>query len=302
MKIFLSSLPVNVLVALNERSPAMKPNVLLTYYDLKKPMDYIVRYRHMIGDLILDSGAFSLNNIYPNPVTRARASQSLFNGYKFDLPLIQKHYDFVFNFDDQFGPNSFQHNLLRLHDLEAVCTMPVPVVHNLANHEVEYFIDNGYGVVAIGQCHAQDREDLSILYPVVDKLYQANVDVHLFGMTTPGIISHVPAYSCDSKTWLDYGTRGRVLYWNPMNPKLDKTDLLYFPKDQEFSNDGPGVYYREYPHLDAFLAFIRSRLGLELRDLLGLQRDKYRQLVNVLYFLDLEERVTREQFVNGIKF
>ena len=301
MKIFLSSLPVSVVVALNNIDRSLRPNVLLTYYDLKRPMDHIARYRHMIGDLILDSGAFSLNNIYPNLIVRARESQKLFQKYEFDLPLVQKHYDFVFNFDDQFGPNSFSHNLSRLHALEAKCTMPVPVLHNLANHEADYFINNGYNRAAIGQCHAQDREDLAVLWPVVDKLYHADVDVHLFGMTTPGVISHVSACSCDSKTWLDYAIRGRILHWNPLNPKMDKTDIIYIPKDQEF-NDGVGVHYNDYKHLTELKKFIESRLGIKWREMLGIQRELNRQLVNVMYFLDLEERITRQQLLNGITF
>ena len=302
MKIFLSSLPIEVLKALNVINPELNPNVLITYYGLTNQMDYVSRHRSLIGSLIMDCGAFSLNNIYRDPVARSKESNKLFAKYKFDAPLIQSNYDFLFSFDDAFDPDSFEHNLERLHDLESNGVRAVPVVHNLANEEVDYYIDHGYKVIAIGQCQGQNRENLEILWPVVDKLYSAGVRTHLFGMTSPGTISHVPAYSCDAKTWIDYAARGRVLFWNPENPKLDKTDLVYFPKNQKFPDDGPGTYYHDYPHLDAFKEYIGGKLCIELRDLLGLQREMYRKLVNVLYFLELEEMITINHRAEGIKF
>lgn len=302
MKIFLSSLSTDVLTSLNVIDPGLKPNVLLTYYQLARPMDYINRCRHMIGGLVLDSGAFSLNNLFPDLLMRAKESNKLFEDYKYDLVLIQKYYDFVFNFDDDFGPSSFEHNLSRLCALEARGTKPVPVVHNLANHEVSYYIDKGYTMVAIGQCLAQNRNELDVLWPVVERLYQAGIKVHLFGMTTPGIIEHVPAYSCDSKTWLDYGTRGRVLYWNQESSKLDKTEIIHIPRDEVRSSKDQGVYYRDYKYFDAFLDHIERRLGLKKRDLLGIQNERIFALINVLYFLEMEKRITNIQENMGTTF
>lgn len=302
MKVFLSSLPIDVLTAMNKIIPTVKPNVLLTYYGLTNQMEYVEQHRSKIGSLILDCGAFSLNNIYRDRRVRAIESDKLFAKYKFDAPLVQRHYEFIFSFDDAFEPDSFGHNLGRLKELEEGGARVVPVVHNLESDEVDYYIDHGYKIVAIGQCKAQNRENLDVLWPVVDKLYSAGVRTHLFGMTTPGIISHVPAFSSDSKTWMDYAARGRVLFWNPENPKLDKTDVIYFPKNQKFSRDVSGTYYHEYAFLEAFKEHIKAKLGLELSDLLGLERELYRKLVNVLYFLEIEEMITLNQLADGIKF
>ncbi len=302
MKIFMSSLSINVLKAMHEINKAWKPNVLLTFYGLTNPMAYLSTYRKMIGDVILDCGTFSLYNKYDNPFERARAAQSLFEEYKFFAKTMQKRFNFLFSFDERFEPDSFEFNWERLVELENEGVNAVPVLHNLSNNDSDRLIVGGYNMVAIGQCQGEDREDLSILWPIVDTLYQAGIKVHLFGMTTPRLISHVPAYSCDSKTWLDYGTRGRVLYWNPENPGLDKTDLLYFPKRQDPATSGSGIYYHDYQHLEAFTAYIGSKLGIGLHDLLGLQHDLYRQMVNVLYFLELEEMITLHQQDEGVTF
>lgn len=302
MKIFLSSLSIPVIKTMNKINPALKPNVLLTFYGLVNPMEHLSKHRHMIGDVILDCGTFSLYTQYPNPVAREREAQSLFKQYKFFAKEMQAKFNFLFSFDERFEPDSFEFNWERLVELENEGINVVPVLHNLSNSDADRLIAGGYTMVAIGQCLGEDREDLTVLWPVVDKLYTAGIKVHLFGMTTPRLISHVPAYSCDSKTWLDYGTRGRVLYWNSENPGMDKTDLLYFPKRQDPSTSSSGVYYHDYPHLEAFKAHIGSKLGIELHDLLGLHHDRYRQLVNVLYFLEIEEMITLNQLADGIKF
>jgi len=304
MKIFLSSLSIGVLMELHAALPDVKPNVLLTFYGLHNPMEYLKRYRHMIGDIILDCGAYSLNDLNLAQEEFEKMAHKLYVQYKAYAKRAQKWYNFVFSFDDDFKPDSFEHNLERLLEMERVGIKTVPVLHNLSNQEEEYFIQKGYDIVAIGQCQGDDREDLEVLWPVVDKLYNSpkRTKVHIFGMTTPRLIRHVPVYSCDSKTWLDYGTRGRVLYWNPENPGLDKTDILYFPKRQNPFTTGSGVYYRDYPHLESFEQYVGDKLHIGLRQLNGLQHDKYRELANVLYFLELERMITEEQRQEGIVF
>ena len=304
MKIFLSSLNIGVLKELHAAMPDVKLNVLLTFYGLSNPMEYLKRYRHMIGDIILDCGAYSLNDLDLTEAEFENKAHNLYVQYKAYAKRAQSWYNFVFSFDDDFKPDSFDHNLERLLGMEEVGIKAVPALHSLTNREEEYFIQKGYDIIAIGQCQGDDREDLNVLWPVVDKMYNnpRKIKVHIFGMTTPKLIRHVPVYSCDSKTWLDYGSRGRVLYWNPENSGLDKTDILYFPKRQNPLSAGPGVYYHDYPYLKSFEEYIGDRLHIKIRQLNGLQHDKYRELVNVLYFLELEKLITEEQQQDGIVF
>ncbi|GAB6037874.1 hypothetical protein JCM15519_24330 [Fundidesulfovibrio butyratiphilus] len=302
MKIFLSALSIPIIKDLNRINPAWKPNVLLTFYGLVEHMSYLSVYRHMIGDVILDCGTHSLYELYRQRYERERAAKRLFNRFKYFAKVMQSKFDFIFSFDEKYEPDSFEHNWELQVELENEGINVVPVLHNLSNNDADRLIAGGYKMVAIGQCHGENRDDLAVLSPVVNKLYSAGIKVHLFGMTSPKLIGYVPAYSCDSKTWLDYGKRGRVLYWNPVNPGLDKADLLYFPKHQNPSTTSSGVYYHDYPHLEAFEEQIKNKLCIGRRDLLGLRHAHYCQLVNALYFLELEEMITRRHLDEDIKF
>lgn len=306
MKIFLSSLSIPVIKRLHKINPNLKPNVLVTFYGLQRPRDYTITYRSMINELILDCGAFSINNDKKLSVqSRLIESNKLFFKYRDHTKIAQERYNFLFSFDDDFTPNGFDHNLQRLMDLEAVGIRAVPVIHNLHNHEIEFFIKlrAKYQLVAIGQCQDDNRNDLRVLFNAVDPLYRNGIRVHLFGMTTPSLISHVPAYSCDSKTWVDYATRGRALYHNPESGFLDKEELIYFPAKQDFGDPGNAVYYKKYKYMDAFLAHINSKLGLKLDDLIAVQTQAMSlSLINVLYFMELEERITEENRLLGITF
>lgn len=292
IKVFISSPSIEHLQEFAKRVSVYNPNVLITFYGMEKPKQYTVNNRYLIGELMLDCGAFSLHQKYKNrPVQeKERASQELFETYKVYTEAAQDQYDHVISMDDRFDLKSMEHNLERLHEMEELGINPIPVIHNIYDDdEIAYFIDKGYKMVAIGQC--EGRDDLRVLYPVVDKLFQAGVKVHLFGMTTPKIINHVPAYSCDSKTFLDYGTRGQVLFWNEENKGLDKTDLIYFPQFQENPPKEKGYYYHEYKYLDEFKLYIAQNLDLDFGELLGTNFYFYRGLVNMLYFAHVEFEV-----------
>lgn len=299
IKIFISSPSIRLVQEFAKRVTVYKPNVLITYYDIYplsrgdlKPTRYTIKNRERIGELMLDCGAFSLHQEYRNRSEdeRERASDELFEAYKAYTELAHEQYDHIISMDDRFDLDSMEHNLGRLHEMEDIGVNAIPVIHNIYDpNEISYFIDNEYDMVAIGQC--KGRDDLHVLYPVVDRLYQAGIKVHLFGKTTPKIINHVPLYSCDSKTFLDYGTRGKVLYWNPENKGLDKTDVIYFPKYQEKPDEGKGYYYHEYKYLDDFKRYIAHNLDLDFEAFKTDDGDFYRELVNMLYFANLEYEV-----------
>lgn len=302
MHIYLSSLPLKMILKIDTICSGLKPNVLLTYFDLSNPTQYTRDHRDKIGGLILDCGAYSLQSKGYNEEVLAKEGEKLFRRYKRYLSVAKEHYDFVFSMDDRFDSDSFEHNLDRLHDLEGEGVQAVPVIHNLDGFETDYFIDHGYELVAIGQCEGHKRETLEVLWPVVDKLWSAGVKVHLFGMTTLDLVEHVPAYSCDSVSWSDYGFRGKVMYWNPEKRGIRKTDTLYFPKHQEKTDKSKGIPYYEYEHLEGFKSYIQTKLGLNLQGLLGVNKEFNRKLVNVLYFLEQEKRITQKHEENGIVF
>ncbi|WP_415713221.1 hypothetical protein [Maridesulfovibrio sp.] len=303
MKIYLAGLSIAALRAFARLVPNYKPNVLITYasifYDGLKPEEYTKKYRNLIGGLVLDCGAYTLFEKFPNPLDRKIEAEKLFKAYEVYLKNTHNQYDGVFSMDDEFGVDSFDHNSERFHHIQKLGIEPIPVLHNLSDKaEFEYYVNEGCKVVAIGQC--KDRKDINKFRKAVNFFKRNQADVHLFGQTNYEVISKARIDSCDSKSWLLYSQYGQVLFWNHErtdhnnpNEDIDKTDLIYFPKVQKHdSSKGASVY--DYDHLGTFDEFLEENLGMTTLDLNGngQRRVLCRQLVNMYYYMELEKVVS----------
>jgi len=251
MRIFVSSPNTAVLDEILKRCPGMKLNVLLTMARMPNNFpDFLGKYRGIIDELALDSGTFSLENsnldISPQQLFARFAVFAKESGHDFDL---------IFSFDENFGPNGFEVNSMHLAELEERGVKVIPVIHNVNNHELDTCINAGYEFVAIGKQKGKTKPH--VLFPAVIKLYQYGIKVHLFGVTEFSLISGCPAWSCDSKSWLNDATTGVVRFWNPMSPGIDKTDLIYFPNELGKTKNGTFLY-SDYEYIDEFTKFINS--------------------------------------------
>ncbi len=295
MKIYLSSMKVNDLIKLSEINPAYKPNVLLTYYGLNDPEQFTKVHRDKINSLILDCGAYSLVKKGFKGAVYKEAAEQLFAGFKGYASVTQDDYDMLFSMDDRFDHESFDHNIDRLIDLEDNGVRVVPVVHNLDNHEIDYYLNRGHKTIAIGQCKKQNRKDLEVLFNAVEKIYSKDgVKTHILGMTSPNLIMHVPAYSCDSTSWEKYAERGKILYWNSKEPKLDKTHTLYVPKYEKTKYKKGEYGLATYEYRSDFYEHINAKLGYVEDDFFVDGFVEPRIMANILYFLELEELITKE--------
>jgi len=174
MKIYLSSMKIEYLNILSEINKNYKPNVLITYYDIKNPEQFTKTHRHQINSIILDCGAYSLEKKgYKGEFFKMKAHE-LFSGFKGYTTVAKDDYDMIFSMDDRFDPDSFDHNIERLLDLEERGVKAIPVIHNLGNHEIDFYLKNNHGTIAIGQCKKQNRKDLEILFKAVEKMYSIN--------------------------------------------------------------------------------------------------------------------------------
>jgi hypothetical protein len=295
MKIFLASLSVELLTEFNKRIPGYKHNVLLPYsgiyYNNMKPHPYTKNNRHLINELILDSGAYTLHKMFPDPFARKREAEKLMQAYLVYCKQAHDQYDFIFSMDDEFHMDSFEHNLGRLYEFEQAGIKAVPVVHNIFDgSELKHLIHEGYDRVAIGQC--KGRDNLGNLSKAVNTFNTTGVKVHLFGMTTPKLIRHVKADTCDSKSWQKYAEMGQALFWNHDRKGMDKTDIIYFPKYQEKPSEVKGHYYHDYDHLEKFKDHLEKNLNMSLKDLEGLKKEVHLHLVNMYYYMELEKVVT----------
>lgn len=295
MKIFLASPSVELLNEFTGRVKGYLPNVLIPYssiyYHKVKPHLFTKDNRHLIDSLILDCGAYALFEMFPDPIARRQEAEILMRAFLAYCQQAKEQYDFVFSMDDEFHMDSLEHNLGRMYEFEQAGIKVVPVVHNIFDEsELNYFISEGYDRVAIGQC--KGRDDLENLAKAVNIFNTAEVKIHLFGMTTPKLIRHVKADTCDSKSWQKYAEMGQALFWNHARKGMDKTDLIYFPKFQEEPPKSKGHYYHDYKYLEHFKAHLNEKLGIDLRDLLGLNQEFNLHLVNMYYYMELEKVVT----------
>jgi len=287
MKIFISSPSDAVLTELARRCPGLKLNILLTMARMPSSNipGFFQKHGAVIESSVLDCGAFSLNKsnlgITADQLFTRLAAYALADGGRYEM---------VFSMDDTFGPDAFDANHLRLQELERLGLNVVPVIHNLKNHEVQTYINRGHEYIAIGQ--AKNRTIPMNLFPPVYKMHASGVKVHLFGITDFFLISLCPAYSCDSKSWIDDSKTGVVRFWNPNKPEVVKIDLIYFPKKQDGKKAGTWAY-TEYPDLDAFIDFIENRLGLTILEFIGKEKVLNCQMANILFYKILEEEVTK---------
>ena len=129
-------------------------NVLLSYaYAGPDFLDILFTYRNMIVSVILDSGAWS--------VAQGVASLSL-EGLISYLKMNGHHFDRYFNFDTDFSNNGFDNNIVHQIKMEKAGLKPVPVVHNLFDGEIDYYVQAGkYNWIALGSSQTTNFDDLA---------------------------------------------------------------------------------------------------------------------------------------------
>ena len=177
--------------------------------------------------------------------------------------------------------------------LKAAGHNPVPVIHDYYRGEIDYYIGEGYDFVALGSIMEKGsdkmlRRQRDIDY-AVEKLYQNNVKMHLFGASSYRAISHLPLYSCDSSSWAQNNKYGFILYWNPASEKEDKTDKLYF-YERHSDYDANRIYFNEYNYRSDLESYLEG-YGITYHDLTSINKNYYRQLVNAMYYLTIQDEV-----------
>jgi hypothetical protein len=142
--IYLVGVSSKALLAYHKRYPSERPNLLLSYARRSKDSGKLIfNYRSLIDGLILDSGTYSLNS---NP--GKFADIITLPGYQAYLQQLGRHFDFYFNFDQDFSRKGFDVNLANQLQLEKAGLHPVPVVHDCYSNEIQYYINREYDLVS----------------------------------------------------------------------------------------------------------------------------------------------------------
>lgn len=300
MKIYLSSLTYAVLKELAERIQKQKPNVLLSY-GVQKNDDLLImdRKRNNVDSLILDSGTFSLHT-----EDSSENEKITLQGYSDYLSVCSKYFDFYFNFDKNFTTKGFDENLECLKYLQRKGFKPVPVVHDYYREEIDYYIDQGYELVALGSVMAPGKKDFLRLkddiYHAVERLIKHNIKIHVFASATYNMLHDIPVYSSDASSWAQHAAAGKILFWNEHNESEEKTDLIRMFDYVNLKEDG-NFFFKEYPFRRELEEHLDS-MGITYEDLMGKNMHLYRQFVNCAYYMQLEKILTMKHKKKGFPF
>jgi len=239
MKIYISSISIEVLKKYQNLFPDTKINVLRSF--AIRDMDVATlckRYRPQIGGLILDSGTWTLNKA---PSASKDITLEKYIAY---LVIVEKYFDYVFNFDSSFEPEGFEENYTNQLRIEEKGFSPVPVVHDIEGEEIQRYIDRKYSRVALGS--SQIRTE-AVLRKVMAKFQGTGIKIHLFGQTNFDLLANFPIHSCDTAMWARKGGWGRIKYWNPQKDGENKADDIYLEEYIQ-EDDAQGICAGGYQH------------------------------------------------------
>jgi hypothetical protein len=293
IKIFLSSFTLRVLLAYKSLYHNAEMNVLLSFGTRSQDyFDMMFKHRHLISSLICDSGAFTKN--FANAKTAAKISLDGFIAFFRQLQ-IQKTFDFIMNYDEIFNLYGFETNLRNMWKIESYGIPVVPVIHNYLRKpfdEIGYFIQKGYPLIALGYSKHKIENGKKNIKQAVNRIVSAGSKVHLLGISSYDILADNPIHYSDSSSWAQEGLYGNILWWNPNKPGKgeNKTDRIRF-LDRENSHKRHNRHIGNYPYVEELQVYLKDQLGMTLLDLCGHDKEFNRQLVNVHFFVQLQDRV-----------
>jgi hypothetical protein len=283
MRIYISSMSIEVLKKYKELFPDTKINVLRSFGVLDSDVATLCkRFRPHIGGLILDSGTWTLNQ------ASSAATYITVEKYIAYLLVAAKYFDFYFNFDSNFDADGFEENYGNQLKIEERGLNPVPVVHDIEGEEIQRYIDRNYSRVALGSRQIRTQATLE---KVMSSFEGTGIKIHLFGQTNFNFLANSPISSCDTAMWAREGAWGNIRYWNPQKKEENKTDHIYM---EEFVSvdKTEGITLSTYEFRKEFEEYLWNTFSLEYYDLIGGKGALNKRLVNTHYFVQLEKIIT----------
>ena len=297
IKIFLATFNERALLAYKNLYPNSEVNVLLSYGTRRN--DYhrmMTTNRHLISGLILDSGAFSKN------FSNSQADITL-QGFITYAKHFGKHFDYIFNYDEDFNMDGFETNLMNMQQLEKAGINVVPVVHDYIGErvpEVDYYIKKRYPIISLGYSeHKRKNRDANIKF-AVNKIVGAGSKVHLLGLTHPSILGKYPIHYADSSSWGQEAMYGNIIWWNPSKSSEDKTDRVRFI-DRSDTTKRWSHHIENYSDRKAFEDYLNNKFNFSLIDVYGHGKEYNRQLANVHYFVKIQDEIRKIHIKKGFE-
>jgi hypothetical protein len=295
IKIFNSSFTRRHLLAYRKLYPDAELNILLSFGtrgpDYAQMIDKS-KDRNLISNLILDSGTYTKNS----PENKKNALPISLKGFIAFCKVSNGSFNFVVNYDEDFSVNGFETNLRNMKMLEKAGIEVVPVVHDYKGFEIDYYLDQGYQIIALG---ASPHKKVKLIKAAAEKIFNAGAKIHLLGVSNAKDLMNLPIHYCDSSSWGKAAENGTIYYWNPQNKGDNKTDRVVL-LDRINSEEKWPKHMGNYPYKKQFEQYLLDELKMELRDLYGLKMHFNRQLLNIHYFVKLQDEIRKLHVKKGI--
>lgn len=305
IKIYFSSCSYSLAEEYKEMCPNDELNILCSHGICdSKYLNMNDKKRSIINSLICDSGTFSLNNSNANKSKKKpkkKPKKITINGYIALAKSLSKYVDFFLNFDTNFTLNGFKDNYKNMKILEENGIKVVPVVHDYLSEnfdEIAVYLKEKHPIIALGASpHKKDKKNMfKNISHAVNRIVDGGAKVHLLGVTDPEILRYMPVHYCDSTSYATEQKYGVVKWWNPY---YNKTDSIYMLDrvGSEFRKPDHIGNYQNYNHFEEFL----SSLGLTIFNIIGHRKTAYRKMVNMKYFITMQDIIREEHKQRGFK-
>ena len=280
-----ASLNMEVFLRFIERFPDKVVNILLSFAMLThEASDFLHTYRDKIGKIILDSGTWTLN--------KAKGSEAKYitlDNYMRYLKRFGHLFDFYINFDSDFTESGTEINQYNQMVLEDAGLHPVPVVHDIYGPEIDQYIKAGYKTVALGSSQIRTQGDMA---HVTRRFDGTDIEIHTLGKSGWKLLAYFPLSSSDSAMWAREGGYGYLCWLNPKRKGDDKTDRIYLEEFLSVSNSHKYSYFT-YEYKEDFDAYLLNTFGLKYYDFFGKGFAYNKMLVNMYYYVMLEEEINK---------
>jgi len=251
---------------------------------------FLITFRHMVGGLFGDSGAWS--------VAKGNSTLTMEKVIS-HLREWGQYYDLYFNFDTDFSDQGFDSNIANQVKMEQEGLKPVPVIHNFFDGEIDCYVQSGkYDWLALGS--SQSSKFMNIKY-AIDRIKwgNPNIKIHWFGGSKFYWLCRLPIASCDTTSWAATGEYGYIMFWNPRNPKFNKSERIYVSgRIRKFKKNE--YHFETFPWKNELEAYLLNTFGLTYADLSGYDSAVNMQLVNTRFFVEQERRINEERIRRGI--
>ena len=288
MKLFLASMNIKVLAKFYAIF-GIKINILLSYaYKNAAFSKFMVQDRDKIEGLILDSGAWTLNNKKYNSKI-----MDVPKGLIFYFQDVEQYFNYTFNYDSDFSVGGFKtYNYCNQLEMEKAGLSPVPVVHDYyGKTEINHYIKRGYKRVALGSFEGRDYDAISY---ATKRLKDHGIKVHVFKMGSYATLSRLPIDSADASSWSQHAKFGCIILWNPNKPGEDKTQIFRMP-DYLIRENKNVPYFDEYPLRDEIEELIYDTTSITYDDLMGLDANLYRHVLNSYYYTQIQDIINNQR-------